>query len=150
MCSTLFPGSLFSASGTRLSCALFLAGVQFSRLPRVPRVLVCFLVVFDLPVFAFDVLFMSNSGLCFLVYFICSRTRSPRLWDVNYIWKQLYLIASSRDRKGQSYPAQYFLESVEEYSDGKVLTMSENEPRNGNVNTVYSLGPVHMEVGDPR
>ena len=27
--------------------------------------------------------FMSNSGL-FPVYFICSRTRLPRLWDVNY------------------------------------------------------------------
>ena len=26
---------------------------------------------------------MSNSGLCIPVYFICSRTRSPRLWDVN-------------------------------------------------------------------
>ena len=27
--------------------------------------------------------FLSNSGLCFLVYFICSRTRSPRHWDVS-------------------------------------------------------------------
>ena len=39
---------------------------------------------------------------------------------MSMIWKQLYLIASSRDRKGQSYPAEYCLESVEEYSDGKV------------------------------
>ena len=27
--------------------------------------------------------FMLNSGLCIPVYFICSQTRSPRLWDVN-------------------------------------------------------------------
>ena len=33
-----------------------------------------------------------------------------------------YLIAfgSSRDRKGQSYPVEYCLESVEEYSEGRV------------------------------
>ena len=43
---------------------------------------------------------------------------------------------SSRDRKGQSYPVEYCLESVEEYSEGRVHK-SEPEPRNGNVNTVY-------------
>ena len=26
----------------------------------------------------------------------------------------------SRDRKGQSYPVEYYLESVEEYSEGKI------------------------------
>ena len=58
--------------------------------------------------------------------------------EVGRYGKQLYLIASSRDRKGRSYPAEYCLESVEEYSDGKVHK-SEHEPLNGNVNTVYSL-----------
>ena len=47
--------------------------------------------------------------------------------------------SSSRDRKGQSYPVEYCLESVEEYSEGRVHKRhkSEPEPRNGNVNTVY-------------
>ena len=43
--------------------------------------------------------------------------------------------SSSRDRKGQSSPVEYYLESVEEYSEGKIRK-SEPEPRNGNVNTV--------------
>ena len=53
-----------------------------SPVSRLPRVLVCFLVQFDL-LFAFDVLSCRMSGLCFLVYFICSRSQSPRLRDVN-------------------------------------------------------------------
>ena len=54
----------------------------------------------------------------------------------------LYLIAfvdfnsSNCDRKGQSYPVEYYLESVEEYSEGKIQ-MSEPESGNGKVNTVY-------------
>ena len=40
------------------------------------------------------------------------------------------------DRKGQSYPVEYYLESEEEYSEGKIHK-SEPEPGNGNVNTVY-------------
>ena len=39
--------------------------------------------------------FLSNSGLCFLVYFICSRSQSPRLRDVNRgnscIWLHLLI-----------------------------------------------------------
>ena len=39
--------------------------------------------------------FLSNSGLCFLVYFICSRTQSPKLGDVNRgnscIWLHLLI-----------------------------------------------------------
>ena len=31
----------------------------------------------------------------------------------------------------------YYLESMEEYSEGKKFHMSEPEPGNGNVNTVY-------------
>ena len=44
--------------------------------------------------------------------------------------------SSNCDRKGQSYPVEYYLESVEEYSEGKIH-MSEPESRKGNVNTVY-------------
>ena len=36
----------------------------------------------------------------------------------------------------QSYPIEYYLESVEEYSEGKIHK-NEPEPGNGNVNTVY-------------
>ena len=43
-----------------------------------------------------------------------------------------------RDRKGLSHPVEYCLESVEEYSEGKVHK-SEPEPRNGNGNTVYFI-----------
>ena len=48
--------------------------------------------------------------------------------------------SSGRDRKGhdQSYPVEYCLESVEEYSEG-TIHKSEPEPRNGNVNTVYFI-----------
>ena len=46
------------------------------------------------------------------------------------------LISSNCDRKGQSYPVEYYLESVEEYSEGKIHK-SEPEPGNVNVNTVY-------------
>ena len=44
--------------------------------------------------------------------------------------------SSSRDRKGQSYPVEYYLELVEEYSKGKIHE-SEPEPGSENVNTVY-------------
>ena len=56
----------------------------------------------------------------------------------------LYLIAfvdfdsSSCDRKGQSYPVEYYLESTEEYSEGKIH-MSEPEAGNGNVNIIILL-----------
>ena len=46
------------------------------------------------------------------------------------------LISSNCDKKGQLYPVGYDLESVEEYSEGKIHE-SEPEPGNGNVNTVY-------------
>ena len=47
-------------------------------------------------------------------------------------------LSSSRDRKGQSYPVEYCLESVEEYSEG-TIHKGEPEPQNGDVNTVYSI-----------
>ena len=52
--------------------------------------------------------------------------------------------SSSRDRKGQSYPVEYYLVLVEEYSKGK-MHKSEAEPGSGNVNTVYF---VHQARGN--
>ena len=49
--------------------------------------------------------------------------------------------SSSHDRKGQSYPVEYYLQSVEEYSEGKIH-MSEPESGNGNVNIVYFVNQV--------
>ena len=46
--------------------------------------------------------------------------------------------SSNCDRKGQSYPVEYYLESVEEYSEGKTH-MSEPESGNRNVNAVYFI-----------
>ena len=67
------------------------------------------------------------------LFILCSRTRTPRLWDVirgnSCIIKSpgcIHLIAFVdlvRDRKGQKYPVEYyllFMESVEEYSKGKI------------------------------
>ena len=59
-----------------------------------------------------------------LFFFICSQTRSPRLWDVNSgsgnscnSWAVLIAFVdfncSNCERKGQSYPVEYYLESVE-------------------------------------
>ena len=44
--------------------------------------------------------------------------------------------SSNCDRKGQSYPVEYYLEPVEEYSESKIH-MSDPESGNGNVNTEY-------------
>ena len=58
--------------------------------------------------------------------------------------KQLYLIAlvdfnsSSRNRKGQPYPVEYCLESMEEYSEC-TIHKGESKSRKGNVNTVYFI-----------
>ena len=60
-----------------------------------------------------------------LVYFICSRTRSPRLWFVSHgnscIW-----FSSSCNRKSQSYLVKYRFESVEEYTESKILRVNLN------------------------
>ena len=47
----------------------------------------------------------------------------------------LFFNSSNCARKGQSYLVEYYLQSVEEYSEGKIH-MSEPESGNGNVNTV--------------
>ena len=77
-----------------------------------------------------------------LVYSICSRTRSPSLWDVLKLWKQLYLIAFidliavAKEKVSRIRSNIICMELVEEYSKGKIHK-SEPEPGNGNVNTVY-------------
>ena len=58
--------------------------------------------------------------------------------------KQLYLTAFVDSvpvatlRKGQSYPVEYYLESMEEYSEC-TIHKGEPEPGKGNVNTVYFI-----------
>ena len=128
----LVPGSLFSASGTRLPCALFLAGVQFH---------VCVASWCA----SLSSLTFSWCLVCFLVEFWTllpwPRTRPPRLWNVNWeraVFDCISGFSSSRDWEGQSYPVEYCLESMEEYSDGRVHK-SEPEPPNRNANTVYFI-----------
>ena len=53
--------------------------------------------------------------------------------------------SSNCDRKGQLYPVEYYLESVEEYSEGKIY-MSEPESGNGNVNTVYFVNQARGNI----
>ena len=48
------------------------------------------------------------------------------------------LVPVATDKVRQSYPVEYYLESVEEYSEGKIHK-SEPKPGNGNVNTVCLL-----------
>ena len=53
-----------------------------------------------------------------LVYFICSGTQSPRLWAV---FDQIAFVdfnSSNCDGEGQSFPVEYYLEWVEEFSEG--------------------------------
>ena len=66
-----------------------------------------------------------------LVYFVYSRTRSPRLSNTFALIVPIATEKFSRIRWNISY-----LESVEEYSEGKIH-MSEPESGKGNVNTVY-------------
>ena len=56
-----------------------------------------------------------------------------------------YFNSSNCDRNGQLYPVEYYLEPVEEYSEGKIH-MSEPESGNGNVNTVYFVNQARGNV----
>ena len=103
-----------------------------------PRILVCVLVEFDL-LFAFGVLscWILNSASLFILYVHKhNRLGFGMLTLETAVFDCICWFSSSRDRKGQSYPVEYCLESVEEYSEGRVHK-SEPEPRNGNVNTVF-------------
>ena len=69
------------------------------------------------------------------VYF----TESLYISCIQIVYKlpQIFYKGSSNcDRKGMSYPVEYYLELVEEYSESKIH-MSEPESGKGNVNTVY-------------
>ena len=57
------------------------------------------------------------------------------MWEMA-VFDCICWFSSSRDRKGQSYPVEYYLELVEEHSKGKIHK-SEPEPGSGNVNTVF-------------
>ena len=105
---------------------------------NLPHVLVCFLVQFDL-LFPFGVLscrILDSASLFILYVHDHNRLGLGMLTLETAVFDCICCFSSSRDRKGQSYPVEYCLESVEEYSEGRVHK-SEPEPRNGNVNTVY-------------
>ena len=53
--------------------------------------------------------------------------------------------SSSCDRKGQSYPVEYYLESVKEYSESKIH-MSEPGSGNGEVNVRNSEDPPQLTL----
>ena len=98
----------------------------------------CFLVQFDL-LFAFGVLscrILDTASLFILYVHDHNRLGFGMLTLETAVFDCICWFSSSRDRKGQSYPVEYCLESVEEYSEGRVHK-SEPEPRNGNVNAVY-------------
>ena len=113
--------------------ALFLTGVEVHVLPCV---LVCFLVEFDL-LFAFSVLSLDCASL-FIYVHEHDRLCFPMSTEETAVFDCICWLSSSRDRKGQSYPVEYCLESVEEYSEC-TIHKGEPEPRNGNVNTVYFI-----------
>ena len=83
-----------------------------------------------------------------LAYFIRSLARSPKTAVIPgpYLIAFVYFNSFNCDRKGQSYPVEYYLESVEEYSEGKIHK-SEPEPGNGNVDTLYF---VNQATGNTR
>ena len=53
------------------------------------------------------------------------------------------------DKKGQSYLVEYYLKSVEEYSEGKTH-MGEPESGNGNVNSVHFVKQAKGNTGISR
>ena len=109
--------------------------VEFHVLPYV-LVYVCFLVEFDL-LFAFSVLSLDCASL-FIYVHEHDRLCFPMSTEETAVFDCICWLSSSRERKGQSYPVEYCLESVEEYSE-YTIHKGEPEPRKGNVNTVYFI-----------
>ena len=97
--------------------ALF-TGVKFHVLPRV---LVCFLVEFDF-LFAISVLSCRIVDCASLFIYVHEQDCLcfPMLTVETAVFDRICWLSSSRDRKGQSYPVEYCLESVEEYSEGTI------------------------------
>ena len=114
--------------------ALFLAGVEFF----LPCALVCFIVEFDL-LFAFSVLSCRILDCASLFIYVHEHEETA-------VFDCICWLSSSRDRKGQSYPVEYCLESVEEYSE-YTIHKGEPEPRKGNVNTVYFTNQARANTG---
>ena len=110
-----------------------LTGVEVHVLPCV---LVCFLVEFDL-LFAFSVLSLYCVSL-FIYVHEHNRLCFPMSTEETAVFYCICWLSSSRDKKGQSYPVEYCLESMEEYSEC-TIHKGEPEPRKGNVNTVYFI-----------
>ena len=90
---------------------LFLAGVEFHVLPCV---LVCFVVEFDL-LFAFTVLScrILDCASSFIYVHEQDRLCFPMLTVETAVFDCICWLSSSRNRKGQSYPVEYCLESME-------------------------------------
>ena len=88
--------------------------------------------------FEYDVILTFVRAHEELVYFIRSWARSPKTAVIPglYLIAFVYFNSSNCDRKGQSYPVEHYLESVEEYSEGNIHK-SKPESGNGNVNTLY-------------
>ena len=113
--------------------ALFLTGVEFHVLPCV---LVCSLVELDL-LFAFSVLSLDCASL-FIYVHEHDRLCFPMSTEETTVFDCICWLSSSRNRKGQSYPVEYCLESMEGYSEC-TIHKGEPEPRKGYVNTVYFI-----------
>ena len=97
---------------------------------------VCYFVEFDL-LFAFSVLSLDCASL-FIYVHEHDRLCFPMSTEETAVFDCICGLSSSRDRKGQSYPVEYCLESVEEYSEC-TIHRGEPEPRKENVKTVYKL-----------
>ena len=112
--------------------ALFLTGVKFHVLPCV-----CFLVEFDLN-FAFSVLSCQILDCASVFIYVHEHDRLcfPMSTEETAVFDCICWLSS--DRKSLSYPVEYCLESVEEYSEC-TIHKGEPEPRKGNVNTVYFI-----------
>ena len=97
------------------------------------------IVWFDL-LFAFGMLSCRILDSAFLFIYVHEHDRLcfPMLTVETAVFDCICWLSSSRDRKGQSYPVEYCLESVQEYSEG-TIHKGEPEPRKGNVNTVYFI-----------
>ena len=111
-----------------------------------PYVLVCFLVEFDLLV-AFGVLSCRILDCASLFIYVHEHDRLcfPMSTEETAVFDCICWLSSSRDRKGQSYPVEYCLESMEEYSEC-TIHKGEPEPRKGNVNTVYFINQVRANT----
>ena len=105
-----------------------------------PCVLVCCAVEFDL-LFVFSVLSCRILDCASLFIYVHEHNRLcfPMLILETAVFDYICRLGSSHDRKGQSYPVEYCLESVEEYSEC-TIHKGEPEPRKGNVNTRQSHG----------